>query len=39
MKTIEITMQEIWNSTRPSIHKSKKNYSRKEKHKKKLQID
>lgn len=33
MKTIEITIQEIWAATRPVIQKSKKQYSRKEKHK------
>jgi hypothetical protein len=35
MKTIEITLQEIWAATRPIIQKSKKHYSRKEKHKNK----
>jgi hypothetical protein len=33
MKTIEITMQEIWQATRPIIQKSKKAYTRKQKHK------
>ena len=33
MKTIEITMQEIWSATRPIVYKSKKQYTRKEKHK------
>ncbi len=35
MKTIEVTIQEIWKVTRPSIQKSKKVYTRKNKHKKK----
>jgi hypothetical protein len=35
MKKVEITMNEIWAATRPSIQKSKKNYSRKQKHKNK----
>lgn len=35
MKTIEITMQEIWAATRPAIQKSKKQYTRKQKHKNK----
>jgi hypothetical protein len=35
MKTIELTMKEIWVATRPSIQKSKKTYSRKQKHKNK----
>jgi hypothetical protein len=35
MKTIEITIQEIWQATRPIIHKSKKSYTRKRKHKSK----
>lgn len=35
MKTIEITLQEIWAATRPVVQKSKKQYSRKEKHKNK----
>lgn len=33
MKKVELTMQEIWMATRPSIKKSKKVYSRKKKHK------
>lgn len=33
MKTIEVTMQEIWQATKPVIHKSKKKYNRKVKHK------
>jgi hypothetical protein len=36
MKTIEITIQEVWAATRPIVQKSKKQYSRKEKHKNKL---
>jgi hypothetical protein len=35
MKTVEITIQEIWAATRPIVQKSKKQYSRKEKHKNK----
>jgi hypothetical protein len=34
MEKIEITMQEIWQATRPIIQKSKKSYTRKKKHKK-----
>jgi len=33
MKTIEVTIQEIWQATRPIVHKNKKVYNRKEKHK------
>ena len=33
MKTIEITIQEIWAATRPIVQKSKKSYTRKRKHK------
>jgi len=33
MKTIEVTMQEIWQATKPVIHKNKKKYNRKIKHK------
>ena len=33
MKAIEITIQEIWAATRPVVQKSKKQYTRKEKHK------
>jgi hypothetical protein len=33
---VEITIQEIWAATRPIIQKSKKDYSRKKKHKKKF---
>ena len=35
MKTVELTMKEIWAATRPSIQKSKKSYTRKVKHKNK----
>jgi hypothetical protein len=35
MKTIEVTMQEIWMVTRPMVQRSKKSYSRKLKHKNK----
>ena len=34
MEKIEITMQEIWQATRPIIQRSKKTYTRKKKHKK-----
>jgi hypothetical protein len=34
MKTIQITLQEIWQATRPVIQKNKKKYTRKSKHKK-----
>lgn len=33
MKTVEVTMQEIWQQTKPKIHKNKKKYNRKNKHK------
>jgi hypothetical protein len=33
MKTIEVTMQEIWMATRPIVQKSKRDYTRKRKHK------
>jgi hypothetical protein len=29
MKKIEVTMQEIWDATKPKIQKNKKKYSRK----------
>jgi len=35
MKKIELTMQEIWQATRPIIQKNKKKYNRKTKHKNK----
>ena len=34
MKQIEVTLQEIWEATRPSVQKNKKKYTRKSKHKK-----
>ena len=34
MKKIEVTMQEIWQATRPAIQRNKKKYTRKTKHKK-----
>lgn len=33
MEKIEVTMQEIWQATRPIIYKNKKKYSRKDKQK------
>ena len=36
MKTIEVTMQDIWAVTRPMVQRSKKAYSRKTKHKNKI---
>ena len=33
---IEVTIQEMWVATRPIVQKSKKQYYRKEKHKKKF---
>jgi hypothetical protein len=33
---VEVTIQEIWAATRPIIQKSRKEYYRKEKHKKKF---
>lgn len=38
MKKIEVTMQEIWMMTKPSVHKNKKKYTRKNKHKKKNDV-
>lgn len=35
METIQITLQEIWQATRPIVQKSKKSYTRKNKHKNK----
>lgn len=34
MKKIKVTMQEIWDATRPRIERNKKKYRRKKKHKK-----
>jgi hypothetical protein len=36
MKTIEVTIQEIWQATRPIVQKSEKTYTRKQKHKTKF---
>jgi hypothetical protein len=33
---VEVTIQEIWAATRPIVQKSRKQYYRKEKHKKKF---
>lgn len=33
LEKVEVTMQEIWQQTTPKIHKSKKTYRRKNKHK------
>jgi hypothetical protein len=34
LQQIEVTLQEIWQATRPIIQRSKKQYNRKQKHKK-----
>jgi hypothetical protein len=33
MKRIEVTLQEIWQATRPVIQRNRKKYTRKSKHK------
>lgn len=33
LKTITVSMQEIWQHTKPKVHKDKKKYTRKDKHK------
>lgn len=33
LQKVEVTMQEIWQQTKPKVHKSKKTYTRKNKHK------
>ena len=35
MKTIQVTLQERWAASKHQVHKSKKTYTRKDKHKKK----
>jgi hypothetical protein len=37
MKSIQVTIQEIWAAMRPSVHKNKKRYQRKPKYPKKDQ--
>jgi hypothetical protein len=34
LQSVELTMQEIWQATRSTAHRSKKQYTRKHKHKK-----
>ena len=34
MKKVKIEQQDIWDASRPNIHKNKKKYTRKKKHKK-----
>jgi len=34
LKVIKVTMQEMYDAMKPSVHKNKKKYSRKTKHKK-----
>ena len=34
MKKIEVTMQEIYDAMRPSVHRNRRRYTRKIKHKK-----
>lgn len=38
MKTVQVTMQDIWAATRPNIQISKKAYNRKSKYKKNVHI-
>jgi hypothetical protein len=33
METIQVTQQEIWQATRPTIQRNRKKYTRKSKHK------
>jgi len=33
LETITVTQQEIWDAMKPNVHKSKKTYTRKTKHK------
>jgi hypothetical protein len=39
MKTIQVTLQERWAASRHQIHKTKKTYTRKDKHKNKSRKD
>jgi hypothetical protein len=39
MKTIQITLQERWVASRHLVHKTKKTYNRKDKHKNKSRKD
>ena len=39
LETVTVTMQEIWQQTTPKVHKSKKHYNRKAKHKKNPDFD
>jgi len=34
LRKVKIEQQDIWDATRPSIHKNKKKYTRKKKHNK-----
>jgi hypothetical protein len=36
MKTIQVTQEEIYQATRPNIYKNKKKYTRKNKHRNKV---
>ena len=39
MKTIQVTQEEIYQATRPNIYKNKKKYTRKDKHRNKVNED
>ena len=39
MKKIEVTIQEIWDASKPKVFKNKKKYSRKSKYKKKEEAE
>jgi len=36
LKQIEVTIQDIWNASRPTIQRNKKKYTRKDKHRSKM---
>lgn len=39
LKTIQVTIQDIWAASRPSIQRNKKKYNRKNKHKGKYEYN
>ena len=36
IRKVEVTQQDIWDASRPNIHKNKKKYTRKKKHNKEV---
>ena len=39
LRKVEVTQQDVWDASRPNVHRNKKKYTRKRKHKDKKVTD